>query len=401
MRIPGDSFRILYSFPDTMCEPGIGAAAWHYVGGLARRGHEVLVYCTSVDRRAGSDRDPGASIVTTLTVAGLRIPHRALGRARAYRYHDQRVARALGRLRTPVDVVHVWPRATLRTAAAARALGVPSVREVPNTHTAFAYERVASETRQLGLERIPGHSHTPDPTGLELEEREYEAVSVLAVPSEYSRTTFLEHDVSPDHLAVHSYGFDPARFPPPARRPPSPDRGLKALFVGRCEPRKGLHYALRAWLESEAAARGTFTICGDFYPGYDRVLSQWLGHPSIETRGFVEDVGAVMRESDVLMLPSVEDGSALVTYEAQASGCVLLVSDAAGARCEHMYSGLVHAAGDVEALTAHVRLVDRDRHLLQRLREGALAGRERLTWEHGVRELEEIYAGLVQGRPER
>ncbi len=401
MEILGESLRILYSFPDTLCAPGIGAAAWHYAEGLSRRGHDVLVYCTSVDHGAGVDGEPAPSIITTLTVAGLRVPHRALGRARAYRYHDQRVARALDQLRMPVDVVHVWPRATLQTAAAARSLGIPTVREVPNTHTAFAYERVSSETAQLGLKCVPGHSHTPDLKGLELEEREYEAVSMLAVPSEFSRTTFLEHDVPPDHLALHSYGFDPARFPPPARRPPNLGRGLRALFVGRCEPRKGLHYALPAWLESGAAQRGTFTICGEFYPGYDRVLSKWLDHPSVETRGFVEDIGALMRESDVLVLPSIEEGSALVSYEAQASGCVLLVSDAAGARCEHMRSGLVHRAGDVEALTAHVRLVDQDRHLLHRLREATLSNREQLTWEHGVRELERIYAGLVKGRHER
>ena len=33
----------------------------------------------------------------------------------------------------------------------------------------------------------------------------------------------------------------------------------------------------------------------------------------------------------VLVLPSIEEDSALVTYVARASGCVLLVSDAAGA----------------------------------------------------------------------
>jgi glycosyltransferase involved in cell wall biosynthesis len=396
-----ESLRILYSFPGTLGEPGIGAAAWYYVQGLARRGHDVLVYCTSVDRTAAIDANAGTDIATTLTLAGARVPHSALGRARAYRYHDGRVARALDRLRAPADLVHVWPRATVATAAAARGLGLPTVREVPNTHTAYAYERASSETIRLGLECVPGHSHPPDPTGLALEEREYDAVRMLALPSEHSRRTFLERGYSPDRLALHSYGFDPARFPPPAPKPPNLDGGLKAVFVGRCEPRKGLHYALEAWLASGAAERGAFTICGDFYPGYDRVLARWLAHPSVETRGFVDDVGALMRGADVLMLPSVEDGSALVTYEAQASGCVLLVSDAAGARCEHLVSGLVHAAGDVETLTAHVRLVDEDRRLLHRLREAALANREQLTWEHGVRELEQIYAGLVTARHER
>ena len=391
--------RILYSFPDTLGEPGIGAAALQYVEGLLCRGHEVLLYCTSLGKGFSAGRAPEAvESVTTLTAAGVRIPHRALGRRRAYLYHDHRVARALGHLEQPVDVVHVWPRATIHTAATARGLGVPTVREVPNTHTAFAYERVAEETARLGLELMRGHSHTPDPVSLELEEREYAAVDMLAVPSEYSRATFLSHRVAEERLALHRYGFDPDRFPPPEPRPPNSDGGLRALFVGRCEPRKGLHYALQAWLASGAAERGTFTICGDFYPGYDRVLGHWLGHPSVRVQGFVPDVASLMRESDVLLLPSVEDGSALVTYEAQASGCVLVVSDAAGARCEHMRGGLVHAAGDLETLTTHLRLVDRDRGFLERLRAHTLESRGELTWEQGVHDLERIYAGLVKQR---
>ena len=65
-----------------------------------------------------------------------------------------------------------------------------------------------------------------------------------------------------------------------------------------------------------------------------------------------------MRKSHVLVLPSIEEGSALVTSEARASGCVLLVSEAAGAICKHMENALVHRVGDVEELTRHITLLD-------------------------------------------
>ena len=54
-----------------------------------------------------------------------------------------------------------------------------------------------------------------------------------------------------------------------------------------------------------------------------------------------------MRKSNILVLSSIEEGSALVTSEARASGCVLLVSEAAGAICTHMENALVHRVGDV------------------------------------------------------
>jgi glycosyltransferase involved in cell wall biosynthesis len=98
-----------------------------------------------------------------------------------------------------------------------------------------------------------------------------------------------------------------------------------------------------------------------------------------------------MRESHIFVLPSIEDGSALVTYDAQACGCVLVVSQAAGARCEHMHHGLVHRPGDVQEMTEHIRLLDRDRELLARMRSATLAHLEAVSWEHAAKELVGIY----------
>jgi glycosyltransferase involved in cell wall biosynthesis len=106
-----------------------------------------------------------------------------------------------------------------------------------------------------------------------------------------------------------------------------------------------------------------------------------------------------MRESDVLLFPSVEEGSALVTYEAQASGCALLVSEETGARCTHLQEGLVHRARDVATLTEHVRLLSGDPELLARLRRGAVANSRNLTWDCAGRELATIYDRIVGERP--
>jgi glycosyltransferase involved in cell wall biosynthesis len=381
--------RVLYSFPDRLGSAGVGTTALQQVRGLVEQGVEVLLYCTSRDVEV-----PGVQHVReTLVVAGKRIPHRALGVERAYRFHDRRVAAALRRL-DGVDLVHCWPKATVETAKAARRRGIRTLREVPNTHTAHAFDVAARENASLGLAPAAGHSHTFDPGVLVREEEEYRLADLLLVPSEFSRRTFLERGVPPERLALHQYGYDPAHyFPAPGERPP--ERPFTVLFAGRCEPRKGLHYALQAWLASGAAADGRFLICGQFVPGYREVLAPLLEHPSVEEHGFV-DLGPVMRESDVFVLPSLEEGSALVTYEAQASGCVLAVSDAVGARVDHGRQGLVHEAGDVSTLTAQLRTLAQDRELLARLRSETVAGLGRLTWSHAARELVAVYARTIE-----
>jgi glycosyltransferase involved in cell wall biosynthesis len=386
--------RVLYSFPDGLGAPGIGTTAHRQVEGLIGLGLEVSVICTSLQREL-----PGARrITTTLTAGGRRIPHRALGPGdRAYRYHDLRVAHALRGLAGEIDVVHVWPRAALATARTARELGIVSVREAPNTHTAYAYEAVAKENELLGLALPAGHSHSFDAARLRREEAEYDAVDVILCQSEFTRGTFIERGIPAEKVAIHQNGADMSRFRADVGVR-SPDKPLTALFAGRCEPRKGLHYALRAWVESGVGDRGgRFLICGEYVEGYREVLAPWLAHPSVEDLGYVSDLSGLMRGSDIFILPSVEEGSALVTYEAQASGCVLVVSDATGARCEHMETGLIHAARDVDALTSHLRLLEEEPMLLARLRGATLARLGELTWARSVEQQADVYAAALAG----
>jgi glycosyltransferase involved in cell wall biosynthesis len=382
---------VLYSFPDGVGRPGIGTTAFHQVEGLARQGVDVSLFCTSIHRELPLN----VRVVRTLSVGPRRIPHRVLGIERSYRYHDSLVARALARDARDYDVVHCWPRATVRTCEQAHRWGVPCFREVPNTHTAHAFEVVARELEALGLPPPQGHSHTFDQARLAREEQEYAIADALLVPSAYSRETFRERGFQEGKLLLHRYGYEPERFSPRVEAQGEAERPFTALFVGSCEPRKGLHHALRAWRDSGAAERGRFIICGSFSPEYRAVLGELLDHRSIELRGFVADPSELMRASDVFVLPSVEEGSALVTYEAQACGCVLAVSRAAGARCRDGIEGLVHEPGDVATLTDHLRRLDTDPELLQRLRAASIAQSKDLTWSAAATELAEIYSGSL------
>ena len=75
-----------------------------------------------------------------------------------------------------------------------------------------------------------------------------------------------------------------------------------------------------------------------------------LAHPSVKVLGHRNDVAELMRKSDILVLPSIEEGFGLVIAEAMGSGCVPLASEACTEICRHMKTGLMHKIGDVEAL---------------------------------------------------
>lgn len=385
--------RVLYSFPDAVGKPGIGWVAHHQVKHLIAQGVEVDLYCTSI--RAGSEIEGARRVVRTLGLGRWRVPHRVVGVDRAYRHHDRRVARALAGPGVDIDIVHTWPRATLLTAAAAHERGIAVVREAPNTHTEHAFEVVAAEHRALGLPLAPGQTHAYDRRVVELENAEYAAADLVLVPSPLAERTFTERGIARERLALHSYGFDPGQFTP-GQQGHGPGDPLRVLFAARCEPRKGLHHALRAWRVSGLGERGArLVICGEFVEGYRELLADDLAQAGVRFHGFAEDLDRMMREADVFVLPSIEEGSALVTYAAQGSGCVPLVSDAAGARCVHMEDGLVHAAGDSAALAEQLLLLDRDRELLARLRSASIARAATLTWENATKALIESYERVL------
>jgi glycosyltransferase involved in cell wall biosynthesis len=273
---------------------------------------------------------------------------------------------------------------------AARELGVASVLERPNTHTAYAYAVVQREYERLGLAMPEGYLHASNPRRLEKEQAEYELADQLACPSRFVAQTFLNRGFSPQQIGVHQYGCDPARFRP---RTKTADPPFRAAFVASGDPRKGLHLLLDAWERAGLIGQAELTICGRFQPAYRQLLADKLAQPGIRELGFVDDaaVAACMQESDVLVLPSVEEGSALVTYEARACGCVLVVSDATGAVCTHDREGLIHPAGDVAMLAKHLRMLADDRATLSRLRETSLAGLKELTWQRAAERLAQVY----------
>jgi glycosyltransferase involved in cell wall biosynthesis len=378
---------VLYSFPTRLGTPGIGTTAWHQVVGLAEHGVTVTVVCASCERPLPA----GVTVVETLRPAGVKVPFRLLGFDRAVRLHDRYTAGVLRRRRGTVDVVHAWPLGAERTLSAARTLGIPGLLERPNAHTEFAFAAVEQVCRELGIPVDASSPHARDPQRLAREEREYAAAARLLCPSEFVARTFRDAGFPDDRLLRHRYGYDPARF----WADDAGDRPFTVGFVGRGEPRKGLHVALRAWIDSGAAKRGRFVIAGAVEDDYRAVLAPLLAHPSVHEQGYVDDPAALMRSCDVLALPSFEEGSALVTYEARACGCVLAISDRTGAPGTDGVDVFVHSAGDREALARHLRALATDAALLARVRAASLETASDLTWSGAGRVLADAYAAAL------
>lgn len=385
------STRVLYSFPHKIGASRICMTAWYQAAGLAEAGADVTVLTGVVQRPLPT----GVRVRTTLARGRWRIPYGAIGAMRALALHDRIVARELPSLADQIDIVHTWPLASLHTSRAARRLGIPTVLERPNAHTRFAMTAVAAECKRLGVTLPARHEHAYDDVKLRKEEEEYRLADWLLCPSDFVVETFRDQGFPAHKLLRHTYGYDEHVFTPSVEPRPR-DQGLQAVFVGVCAVRKGLHYALEAWLRSSASTSGTFQIAGEFLPEYESRLHDMLAHPSVKVLGHRDDVPELMRNSDVLMLPSIEEGFGLTCTEAIGSGCIPLVSDACTDVCVHEENALVHSVGDVAALKRHLDLLARDPDRLGAMRSACLRTAPGLTWSVAGRRLLDVYNDVLR-----
>ncbi|MHC4543147.1 MAG: glycosyltransferase family 4 protein [Planctomycetota bacterium] len=374
---------------------GIGMTAWHQVHGLLRQGVRVSLFCASCEKPLN-----GLDVLKeTLQPLGIKLPIRVIGKRRSKALHDEIVAKAIRRIhkKSKIDVVHCWPSGALETLRTAKELEIKTVLERLSAHTRYVYEVTKRECEKLAVRLKKTHYAAYNQAALLRQESEFALADKLLCPSEFVVRTFLEKGHRKEQLARHRYGYDPTAFY--LGRPRS-TRGNNRLFtvayIGECNPLKGLHFALKAWAESDASKNGKFYICGRFVSGYKQSLKQFLIHPSVEYLGFMRNPAEVMCKSDVLILPSLAEGSALVTYEARACGCVLLVSEASGAYCTHMHDALVHKEGDVDCLREHIDMLASDRSFYLGLKNNSLAGLGELTWEKAAETLVNVYHETIQ-----
>jgi glycosyltransferase involved in cell wall biosynthesis len=383
--------RIVHSFPFVLGRSGIGTTALQQIRGLVDAGVEVEVWCASAEKEI-----EGAVVHQTLRFMGCRIPHRLIGVRRGQIFHDWCVSRRVTKVGSGIDVVHTWPGGCLQTLRSATKFGVAAAREAPSEHTRVAVEKGLKVSKELGVSLPRDHFLYPNLKRLELEDREFAASPFILAPSGNVVRSFVSKGFNPSRLVRHIYGYDPTVFC--AATNSDAPRPFTAVFVGRLEPAKGVHYLLEAWIRSGLHQDGRLLLCGSDVGAYASSIADRLHHARATRLGFVGNPSAVLQNADVLVLPSVTEGSALVTYEAMACGCVPLVSEASGAPCTHGRDGLFHSIGDVALLSTQLRNLATAPAVLKEMRRQTLLTATELTWRNAGVRLVDAYNSMLELR---
>lgn len=152
---------------------------------------------------------------------------------------------------------------------------------------------------------------------------------------------------------------------PPALRMQAGQRRLHVTFIGRLYYQKRpvvVVEALRAldhWARrNQVELRGTIVGEGPFLDPMRRLLQRYGLMDRIALKPAGADVPETLEQADILLLPSNNEGLALVCYEALAHGCIPISTDV-GAQNEIVPPGLLVPPAPGAAIRGIVAAVDR------------------------------------------
>lgn len=197
-------------------------------------------------------------------------------------------------------------------------------------------------------------------------------------------------------VVVIPWGHDGDRFFPGTREYTGDDP-LRILAVGQFRRYKGMAVAVRAVLGQPDLS---LTLVGE-----GAVLSsvlQQIPTTSKNVRHFGrvsdEELGPLMREQDVILLPSKTRAEAfgIVLLEGMASGCVPVASSLPGVREVVGTVGVTAKPGDEDSLRDALLSLARRPEEVSRLRKEAIVWSESFTWERTVDAYEALFLRLVR-----
>jgi len=305
-----------------------------------------------------------------------------------YRSFDHHVAGHLSGL-LGLQAVYAYEDGALQTFQTAEYLGLSRFYDLP-----IGYWRAARLIFEEERELQPKWGSTltglrDSPAKLARKDAELQLADVVVVPSQFVRSTLLQHHACSAPIAVVPFGSPPVA----AERPPQRTGGpLRVLFVGSLGQRKGLSYLFEAI--DQLGSSVSLTLIGRPVSQDCRPLAaalekhHWI--PSLPHSAVLKQ----MRQHDVLVLPSLFEGYALVVSEALAQGLPVIATANSGApeSVRDGVEGFIVPIRSSQAIAGRLEQLATNPERLIAMGKACLHRAEELSWAHYENGLREVVA---------
>jgi glycosyltransferase involved in cell wall biosynthesis len=366
---------------------------------LERRGHLQTIYSTWPWQRLKREGLPHSKVRTFPWIHGPEMLLRRSGYLNEWLYGHLGYTNALSfdrwtdrQLAHDCQALIAISGSSLKAGLHLQQRGGLFICDSGSTHQRYQEQIVFEELRRWGVEDVPVSDHRDTLR----EEAIYAVADAITVASRAAQRSFVAMGVDAAKIHVIPYGVRLENFSKTSD--PAPDR-FEVLFAGQASLRKGIPYLLDAFSRLNHPNK-RLTIAGQVQPDLQELLSR-LPMEHVELLGSIPqpELAARMSRSHLLVLPSIEEGLALVQAQAMACGCPVLATTHTGA--EDLFTdgveGFIVPIRDANALLARMEELAQDPELQQSMSEAGLRRvRELGGWDRYGDLWESLLSRLVQ-----
>jgi starch synthase len=339
---------------------------------LHRRNHLQKIYSTWPWARLKREGLPH-SLVSCFPL--LHVPDYLLNRSRFYSprmsskmasWNTRAFDRWTNSIIAPCDAFIAISGAGLLTGHKIQTNGGIFICDRGSTHQRYQEQVIAEEYRGWNLPQPLSKPHITI-----REEKIYHTANAITVPSTVAKRSFIQMGIAPEKVHVIPYGVRLDQF---TRTDEPPSDSFEVLFAGQVSVRKGIPYLLKSFARLKHPKK-QLTIVGGVQADIRDLLST-LPTENVIFTGILSQaqLAKKMSASHLLVLPSIEEGLALVQGQAMACGCPVLATTATGA--EDLFTdgeqGFIVPDRDVDALFERMQQLADDPALQHKLSEAAL-----------------------------
>ena len=371
---------VTYSIGSKFAGVGIGNTAYHAVRGIYRHDCLKRLFCldyaeTEIDKRKIENVKPAY-----FTSLPLRAINRFISRDfNHYWYTNCLYDFLVSKKLDGCEIFHGWNNHSLRSSRRAKELGAITIIERASSHPLTQDKLLQDEYKKFDIKKNKN-------IFLKRSCNELEECSYITVPSDFVKESFLERDFSEEKLIKIPFGVDIGKYKPIKKE----NDKFIVLFVGQIMLRKGVQYLLKAWEELNLK-NAELRICGASSPEFKNIIEKYRNRNSIKFLGFVSSVEEEFKNADIFCFPSIEEGSALVTYEAMAAGLPLITTYNSGSVARDGKDGFVISIRDVKIIKDKIQYFYNNVEEIKRMGRNARKQVENYSWERYGDELVKAY----------
>ena len=234
-----------------------------------------------------------------------------------------------------------------------------------------------------------------NPWNIENELKEYEDADIILVPSNYAKSTF-KNDLL-KKVKVLEFGSNIDMFYKDKEISKS-DKFFDVLFIGSKSLRKGLHYLIDAFHKFKHPYKRLHIIGSDTED--KEFFVDKLNDDKILVYGHVKQskLNSIINKCHVFVLPSIDEGFGIVTLQALAAGCPIIVSENTGPVdiVKKNKCGYVVPIRNSNEITHKLQSLADDRVLLKSFSYNAANYAKNNTWDDYVDKLNNLILDFKQ-----